>query len=201
METSSLWQMLTQAGWTMVPLYLCSMLVLALMIRKGAQFQRDRVGSGALLDRIAGLGPEELGAVLEADATPLGRVLAVAARDAGAGKRTAEESATRAALVELDHYESWVALVGFIAQIAPLFGLLGTVIGMVDLFSSMELAGNEVSTTTLSAGIWKALLTTAAGLMVAIPALGGHLWLTRRLDRLARQIEVGVGRILAGAEE
>ncbi len=63
-------------------------------------------------------------------------------------------------------------LLAYIAQVAPLFGLLGTVLGMVDLFSSMQVAGDAVSTTTLSAGIWKALLTTAAGLMIAIPTIG-----------------------------
>ena len=105
----------------------------------------------------------------------------------------------RAAVAELDRYEAWLALLGYVAQAAPLFGLLGTVIGMVDLFSSMQMAGSDVSTATLSAGIWKALLTTAAGLIVAIPTLGVHLWLTRRLELLQHRMEEGVGRLLSRA--
>ena len=59
-------------------------------------------------------------------------------------------------------------------------------------------SGDAIDTTTLSSGIWKALLTTAAGLIVAIPALGAHAWLGARLDRLRLAMDEGIGSILDG---
>lgn len=197
METTYLFTLLGQAGWTMVPLYLCSLAAFLVLIRKLVQFVHEKVGDTGILDDPAMQSgdPEAIVRACESADTPLSRVLAVAAARADDRQR-AEEAASRKAVAELDHYESWVPLLGFLAQAAPLFGLLGTVIGMVDLFASMESAGNEVSTTTLSSGIWKALLTTAAGLVIAIPALGAHLWFTRQLQLLQHRMEEGVGRIL-----
>ena len=196
----SLVALLGQAGWTMIPLYACSLAGLAVLVHKLIEFQLQRVGRLDALDATAAVDPATLPAQVErwaADDSPLGRVLAEAGRQAH-DPGAAERAAARVATVELDRFEKWIPLLGFIAQAAPLFGLLGTVIGMVDLFGSMEASASSVDTATLSAGIWKALLTTAAGLIIAIPALGGHAWFTRRLDVLQRAMEVGVGRIVDG---
>ncbi len=73
---------------------------------------------------------------------------------------------------EIQRLEKNLALLSFIAQVAPLLGLLGTVLGMVDLFIGLQGSGlSNVDVSALSSGIWKALLTTAAGLMVAVPTL------------------------------
>jgi len=199
-QPMNLWQLLSQAGWTMMPLYICSIAGLTLLIRKLAQFRSARVTDFTALDALGDeVAVEELGAMAEswrALDTPLGRVLAAAAKALERHPRRAEEEASRAAVSELATLEYGLGGLAFIAQVAPLFGLLGTVLGMVDLFSGMEAAGEAIDTGTLSSGIWKALLTTAAGLMVAIPALGGHAWLGSRLDTLRRRMEEGVGRLL-----
>jgi len=197
METTALFTLLAQAGWTMVPLYICSLAAFLVLVRKLVQFVHEKVGDTSILaDPIMSSDDRDaLVKACEANDSPLSRVLAVAAAKAD-NRQRAEEAAMRKAVSELDHFEAWIPLLGFLAQAAPLFGLLGTVVGMVDLFASMESAGNEVSTTTLSSGIWKALLTTAAGLVIAIPALGAHLWFSRQLQLLQHRMEEGVGRIL-----
>lgn len=198
MTDTTLFEMLAQAGWTMIPLYACSLVALAVGLRKGLQFRLDGVGSHAALDELqATTEPGALAERLAAHPTPLGRVLLAAARTAQQAPDQAEAEASRVAVAELDQYESWLPLLAYVAQIAPLFGLLGTVLGMVELFSSMESAGDAISTTTLSSGIWKALLTTAAGLLIAIPTMGLHVWLSRRLELLQHRMEEGVGRLLA----
>ena len=68
-----------------------------------------------------------------------------------------------------------------IAQVSPLIGLLGTVIGMIDSFNELELGGSLVDPSVLAGGIWTALLTTAMGLIVAIPALVSHYFLEKKL--------------------
>ncbi len=71
-----------------------------------------------------------------------------------------------------------------IAQVSPLIGLLGTVIGMIDSFNELELGGSLVDPSILAGGIWTALLTTAMGLIVAIPALISHYFFEKRLSTL-----------------
>ena len=85
-----------------------------------------------------------------------------------------------------------------IASLSPLLGLLGTVIGMIDAFRALEAAGSQVDPSLLSGGIWVALLTTAAGLSVAIPTLVALNWLERLLDGLTRRLEDQVTRVFTG---
>ena len=82
-----------------------------------------------------------------------------------------------------------------IASLAPLLGLFGTVLGMIDAFREMEQAGHQVNPAVLSGGIWEALLTTALGLGVAIPVVAVLGWLERRVDRLAHEMGSIVTRI------
>lgn len=83
-----------------------------------------------------------------------------------------------------------------IATVAPLLGLFGTVLGMIDAFRAMEAAGAQVNPAVLSGGIWKALLTTAAGLAVAIPVSLIHSWFERRVELQATAIQDDLERLL-----
>lgn len=82
-----------------------------------------------------------------------------------------------------------------IASLAPLLGLFGTVLGMIEAFHQLELAGNRVDPAVLSGGIWKALVTTAVGLGVAIPIVAMLNWLERRVERLAHEMSSLVTRV------
>ncbi|MEX2617238.1 MAG: MotA/TolQ/ExbB proton channel family protein [Alphaproteobacteria bacterium] len=76
-----------------------------------------------------------------------------------------------------------------IASLAPLLGLFGTVLGMIEAFRKLSEAGNRVDPSILSGGIWEALLTTAVGLAVAIPTVAALNWLERRVDRIAFEFD------------
>lgn len=82
-----------------------------------------------------------------------------------------------------------------IASLAPLLGLFGTVLGMIDAFHQLELAGSQVDPAILSGGIWEALLTTAVGLGVAMPVVAMLNWLERRVERLAHEMSSIVTRV------
>jgi biopolymer transport protein ExbB len=103
----------------------------------------------------------------------------------------------------LDSYQrSLSSLLGtleLIGSLAPLLGLLGTVIGMIEAFQAMQAAGVNVDPSVLSGGIWKALLTTAIGLAVAIPAIIIHNWLGRRVDNHVADVGDRVTRVLTTA--
>ena len=83
-----------------------------------------------------------------------------------------------------------------IAITAPLIGLFGTVLGMIEAFKAMEMAGSQVNPAVLSGGIWKALLTTAVGLAVAIPANLMNTWFERRNEKLAAVLSDDIGQLV-----
>lgn len=95
----------------------------------------------------------------------------------------AREAAWLAASEELESARSWLRPLEVIAALAPLLGLFGTVLGMIAAFAELEAAGSRVDPSILSGGIWEALLTTAVGLAVAIPAVAAFNWFERRIER------------------
>ena len=88
-----------------------------------------------------------------------------------------------------------------VANISPLLGLLGTVIGMVKAFASIEEVGARVDPSILAGGIWEALLTTVAGLSVAIPAIVAHYILENKLEAIRQVMEETVGAILSSGHK
>lgn len=103
---------------------------------------------------------------------------------------------SRIARLTLKHLGSYVRVLEVIAITAPLLGLLGTVLGMIEAFQAMEAAGSQVDPGVLSGGIWKALLTTAVGLAVAIPASLCTSWLERRHENVAELFADDIGRLV-----
>ena len=109
------------------------------------------------------------------------------------------EELARAASAQLEQLRAWLRALEVIAALSPLLGLLGTVLGMIEAFRQLELAGSQVDPAILSGGIWQALLTTAAGLSVAIPVVLLHSWLERRVERSAHGMEDAVTRLFTHA--
>ena len=90
---------------------------------------------------------------------------------------------------------SYLRILEVIASLAPLLGLLGTVLGMIEAFQAMEAAGTRVNPAVLSGGIWQALLTTAVGLSIAIPVSMTNSWLERKVEVEAAAMLDGLDRI------
>lgn len=109
------------------------------------------------------------------------------------------EEVERVAALFLDRLSSGLRLLSAIAMLSPLIGLLGTVIGMIDAFQALEAAGNKVDPSILSGGIWVALLTTAAGLVVAIPATAAHQLLDGIVERAGRAMEDAATQVFTAA--
>jgi biopolymer transport protein ExbB len=105
------------------------------------------------------------------------------------GDELAREEVQRIAGVQLFKLRGGLRVIEVIASLSPLLGLLGTVLGMIAAFQQLEAAGSQVNPAVLSGGIWEALLTTAAGLVVAIPAIIALNFFEQRIQRIRQQME------------
>ena len=110
-----------------------------------------------------------------------------------------KEELQRVASLRINQLRSYLRPLEVIASLSPLLGLFGTVLGMILAFQQMELAGSQIDPSVLSGGIWQALLTTAVGLGVAIPAVVAHNWLERKTERVAVLINDGVTQVFTHA--
>ena len=116
--------------------------------------------------------------------SPLGKVLAAGLVNTKHGRDIMKESIEEVASHEVHEMERYMSVLGSIAAISPLLGLLGTVFGMIKVFTAIVLQGTG-NAAVLAGGISEALLTTAAGLCVAIPSLFFHRFLTRRIEEIS----------------
>jgi len=122
------------------------------------------------------------------DNSPLGRILAAGIVNAKHGRDITKEAIVDVATHEIHEMQRLLSSLGTIAAITPLLGLLGTVIGMIKVFNAIVLQGTG-DASVLAGGISEALITTATGLCVAIPALFFHRFFLRRIDELAIRME------------
>jgi biopolymer transport protein ExbB len=123
------------------------------------------------------------------------RVAMAIRRDRRLSDGQAREEVTRLALAELRDARAGLRALDVIAAIAPLLGLFGTVLGMIEAFRGLEAAGAQVHPGVVAGGVWQALLTTAAGMAVAIPAAIAGAWFEAVADRVQAEMEDTATRI------
>jgi biopolymer transport protein ExbB len=134
-------------------------------------------------------------AICDATAGPVARLVksAILARDLG--RERVREAVEEAGLVEVPRLEEKLNLLATIAQIAPLIGLFGTVLGFIDVFGQIEQAGLYAHMELLSHGVWKALVCAAGGIGVAIPAHAGYNYLVSRVNKIILDMERAAAEI------
>lgn len=187
-----MWELISAGGWLMLPIVLSSVVAVAIVFERLWALRSSRVAPANLLGQVWRWVKEgQLDATrlksLRAD-SPLGEILAAGLSNTRHGREIMKESIQEAATKVIHELERYLNTLGTIAAITPLLGLLGTVIGMIDVFTAVMVQGTG-NTAVLAGGISKALITTAAGLTVAIPALFFHRFFVRRVDELVVAME------------
>ena len=179
------------AGWPIWPLILASVLAVAIIIERAYSLRIQEVApSSLLLDTIKtyqerGVTPELITNL--ADGSPLGRIFAIALKNAHSSREIMKESieeSGRAVTHELDRF---LTSLGTIASMAPLLGLLGTVIGMIEIFGAQTSTGTNPG--QLAHGISIALYNTAFGLIIAIPAMIFYRYFRAKVESLVVDME------------
>jgi len=176
----------------MLPIILCSVLAVAIVAERLWTLRAVKISPPHLLGQVwrwvqaKQLDNSKL-KELRSD-SPLGQILAAGLANSRHGREQMKESIQEVGAKVVNELERYLTLLGTIASITPLLGLLGTVLGMIEIFSAFMGSG-MANAPQLAGGIAKALITTAAGLFVAIPALFFHRYLQRRVDELVVGME------------
>ena len=176
----------------MVLIVLCSIVVLAICIERLYTLNAKKIAPPHLL---ATVWKQLKGGEMDAarlktlkQSSPLGRILAAGLGNAYHGREVMKESIQEAAQHVVHDLERYLNTLGTIAAIAPLLGLLGTVVGMIKVFAEIMSQGTG-NASVLAGGISEALITTAAGLTVAIPALAMHRYFVGKIDGIVVELE------------
>ena len=187
-----MFEIIASGGWLMVPILLCSVAVIGISIERFWTLNPEKIAPKHQLAQVwttlqnNEMNAERLRQLRSSSA--LGRILSAGLSNSRHGRDVMRDSIEEAASSVVHELERFLGVLGTIAAIAPLLGLLGTVIGMIKVFTSLNLqgAGNAAA---LAGGISEALITTAAGLCVAIPAMIAYRFYTRRVDALVVTME------------
>lgn len=185
-------EIVSAGGWLMLPIILCSIIAVAITIERLWTLQRRRVLPKDLAMRVwewardRRLDQKHLG-ILAAN-SPMGQVLAAGLANRDQAREVLKEKVQDTGRHVVHELERYLNTLGTIAAVTPLLGLLGTVIGMVKVFTAITTAGVG-NPGVLAGGISEALITTAAGLSVAIPTLIAYRYLRGRVDALVVEME------------
>lgn len=186
------------AGWPIWFLLLASVIAVALILERAVALRRTRVLPARLLEEVIGslrqypLTPDRLSQLDRS--SPLGRILAAGLRASGASREVMKEVIEQSGRLVAHDLERYLTALGTIATAAPLLGLFGTVIGMIEIFGAQGQDG-IANPQQLAHGISVALYNTAFGLMVAIPALIAHRTFRARIDGYLVELEQHAARL------
>jgi biopolymer transport protein ExbB len=192
--------MFFKGGLLMWPILLCSLIAVAVVIERFLALRRAQMDVGQFMMKLKSIFSQgDLAAVsafcAQKDA-PIARIIrrGLVKHDQGPDKvREAVENAGRE---EVYHLEKHLPILASVAGIAPMLGFLGTVTGMIAAFQTIQTLGGTVNPSDLAGGIWEALLTTAYGLFVGIPALAAYNYFVTRVGRLVHEMEVTTTELL-----
>ena len=182
-----MFEIVKSGGWLMLPIILCSIVAFAIIGERLWSLQRKRIIPKHLVAQIwhmqskGNITQEQLSSVRSS--SPLGRVLAAGLSNVNNSREVMKESIEETGRHVVHELERYMNSLGTIAAITPLLGLLGTVIGMIKVFSVITAQGVG-NPAVLAGGISEALITTAAGLSVAIPSLMAHRYFRGLIDGL-----------------
>jgi biopolymer transport protein ExbB len=194
-----MWELIKAGGWLMFPLVICSIAALAIIIERAIRLQHKKVAPIGLVQTLAvklHQGRLSIQEVAELQmSSPLGDLLATGIQYSGGGLEYMTLQMQNRASTLIHRLEKNLNLLGTIGNIAPLLGLLGTVLGIIESFLAVNVGGNT-DPALLAAGISQALMSTAAGMVVAIPSLIAYRHYQRKVADFAVEMEEQAGILL-----
>jgi len=193
---------LAKGGVLVIPILLCSVVALAIFLERIIRFSKLKSRGAGLAEKTVqmlrqGKEKDAREMLIKSDA-PMGRVLLEAIDVMDQDRDTLETVISNSTDEEVRGLSSYVQALATMGNIAPLLGLLGTVIGMIKAFMVIQQMGGKVNAAVLAGGIWEAMLTTALGLAVALPTMVAHSYLLARIDKYEARLQSGVVAFIKG---
>jgi biopolymer transport protein ExbB len=192
----SLWQVFLAGGPVMWPILFCSIFALAIILGKFWYLHNITIDTkkflGGILDKVKRHEIKEALQICDTTNSPISHILKAGILKYDRTREQIKEAIEDASLYEIPKLEKNLSILATIAHISPLLGLLGTVTGMVRCFQTIQAkatAFHPVSPGDLAGGIWEALLTTVAGLIVAIPTFVAYNYLVSRINSFILEME------------
>jgi biopolymer transport protein ExbB len=184
-------ELFTKGGWVMYPILFCSVFAVAIIVAKVRQFVSLRLDDTKSVEEALVLleqkGASELHHKLQGSKHPVAKVVlqsVALCEHSNLPLSDIEVEIGRVGSDLLRQLESWLRPLSGVAQLSPLLGLLGTVLGMISAFMTIQSAGTAVNPAMLAGGIWEALLTTAFGLTVAVPTMASYYYFEGKVDQV-----------------
>lgn len=182
------------------PILMASAVAVMVFIERVLHFHRAQINSMEFLNGVRNVLKRDnlVEALSICDATPgpVARLVKVAILNRERGREGVREALEEAGLVEVPPLEDKLNLLATIAQIAPLMGLLGTVLGLIRIFATLQAQGTMAHMEMLAGGVWQALICTAAGLAVAIPCYAAYNYLVSRVNGIVLDMEKAATEIV-----
>jgi biopolymer transport protein ExbB len=184
----------TGGGWLMIPILACSLISVSLILERFFSLRRARAYSKDLMDNIREILKNNRVAdaitLCEETGGPLAFILKAGLLKQGLPRVEIREAIEDAGLLVVPSLERYLSVLATIANVAPLLGLLGTVVGMTEAFMVIQSHGGAVTPGDLAGGIGTALLTTVWGLIVAIPTLVAYNYFVTQVDNMVWEMEI-----------
>jgi len=195
-----MFRIIEMGGPVMYPIVLCSILFVAILIERLYHYHRARIDTGEFISGIRNIlkkksVPEAL-SICDATPGPVAHIVKAGILKHDRPKEEIKESIGDAAHREIPRLEKNLNVLATVAHVAPLLGLLGTVLGMISAFQEIQREAGRVNAGDLAGGIWEALITTAAGLCVAIPAYVAYNYLVSRVGALILDMERSAAELM-----
>lgn len=185
--------MMFKGGVMMIPIFLCSLIALAVVIERWLFLRKVRINARSFMLQVKSLILRNMvsDAVLLCKRTtaPIAKITKAGVERIRRPREEIKEAIETAARVEIFQLERNLGILATISAVAPLLGFLGTVTGMIRAFIQVQHLGGNVDASVLAGGIWEALVTTAAGLIVGIPALIFYNWLQSKVEYFVFEME------------
>ncbi len=190
-----MFDILSKGGFLVAPILLCSVVALAIFFERIISFARMRSRGGNLAETVSDLIARdktcEARDLSANNDSPMGRMLTQAIEVKDRERATLETVIVNAIEGEVRTLSAYLQTLATIGNIAPLLGLLGTVVGMIKAFMVIQQLGGNVNASVLAGGIWEAMLTTALGIGVALPCMVAHSYLVARIDTYEARLQNG----------
>ncbi|MHC5024323.1 MAG: MotA/TolQ/ExbB proton channel family protein [Planctomycetota bacterium] len=195
-EIQSVLDFVMKGGVMMIPIGICSLIALTVFVERMVTLRRGRVIPRSFLPGLHSVMRKHPGQKDQAlvycrkNGSPVAHVFAAGIRKVGGPLELVEKHIEDAGEREVLRLRRYLRGLSVIAAVTPLMGLLGTIFGMISAFQTVAISGEALGKTEmLAGGIYEAMITTAAGLIVAIPVLIGYHWLSARIERLVMDID------------